>query len=187
MVVWWLGCLILLALFVIFEIWIGYKTNEEELRGVIITILSLILLVLLVISGVHSWGTSKEVNIKYEYKNKINVYSIEDNFKTNGTFFLGCGEAKSELYYYVMIGNDADGYVVKKYNAERTRLIPQENIEPYYVEKYKHYDEIYGTNFLFGGLFKSMKTDFNKERLEQVELHLPKNYIKKNYNIDMKN
>lgn len=67
-----------------------------------------------------------------------------------------------------------------------TYLIPEDSVEPYYVEKYKYNDREYAKNIIYGGLFKSMKPDLNESHLEKKELHIPKNYIKQSYNVDMK-
>jgi hypothetical protein len=99
---------------------------------------------------------------------------------------LGSGGVGSDLYYYAMVGDDKEGYTVNKFKAEDTYLIPEYNTEPYYIEKHKTYDRVYKHNYIFGGLFKEMKPELNRDEIVKRELHLPKNYIKQNYNIDMK-
>lgn len=186
MISWWLGSIILIVIFAVVCIVLGIKSGDDGFYGSLFVFLFLGLIVLDFFCGIHSFLNSEVVNKKYVYTNKANVQSIEDNLKTSGQFILGCGGIGSDLYYYVMVGNDKDGYTVDKYNVEDTYLIPEENVQPYYIEKHEKYDIVFKNNFLFGGLFKPINPWLNRDNLEKKEIHLPKNYIKKNYNIDMK-
>jgi hypothetical protein len=114
---------------------------------------------------------------------------MEDNMTAHGSyvgnFIIGYGNANSDIYYYTLVGNDTEGYLVKKYDAGKTYIVTDENDKPYYVEKYIIYDSVPKDNWFFGGLVKQYKTK-HIEQVEKKELHLSKNYIKQNYNIDLK-
>lgn len=186
MIVWWLGSIILCVVFIFIGIVVVNRTYDEDLGFNLVFVLCVVLFASDLFCGIHSFFNIKNINIRHKYNEKLYVRSIEDNFKTSGVFVLGSGGFGSDLYYYVMVGNDNDGYTITKFKAEDTYLIPEENIQPYYIEKHKIYDTVFATNYIFGGLFKPMKPWLNQDVIEKRELHLPKNYIKQTYNIDMK-
>lgn len=122
---------------------------------------------------------------EYSYENKANIYSLEDNLEIkgdiNGSFILGFGgingQIDSTLYYYVMVGDDKNGYRVIKYSAEEIYIVPEDNLQQaYYIEQYEFIER----NDSIAGKMPMIKNLIKKE------LHLPKGYIKQNYNIDMK-
>jgi len=184
MIGWVLGSLIIISTVITLGIFIHvkYKIDDEIIIKVFWSFI-LFYLVTSIIFGVNI--DYKEDNIHYEYRNKTNIYSISDNININGEFVLGIGAIESELYYYVLIGDDKNGYIVDKYEANSIYLIPEENIQPYYTEKYKMSYRLHEKNIMFGGLFKPFK-DCEYEEYIREELHLPKNYIKQNYDIDLK-
>lgn len=184
MVVWWLGCIILFVLIIAIGFVAMEKTNDEDFSIDIMKVLLTISFVIILLCTFHSWFGSYEINTKYTYENKASVYSISNNINTNGSFILGCGTINSDLYYFIMVGDDEQGYTVQKYNAKDTYLIP-EDVTPYYVEKHKISDMRSAQNFIYGGLFKPLKDVIGFDSVQKKELHLPKNYIKQNYNIDI--
>jgi len=145
---------------------------------------------LTIIFFVSFYTTISDQTINYTYKNKTSIYSLEDNLgvkgSINGSFVLGCGsingQTDTNLCYFVMSGDKENGYSVTKYDASEVKVFPEDNIEqPYYIEKYEQINETY---YIWWNIIELH--DNYPEKLIKKELHLQKNYIKQNYNIDMK-
>jgi hypothetical protein len=148
--------------------------------------------VTLIIVGITAFFTFVNGNIIENTditKNKAKIISIQDNISVEGrysqAFTIGSGYINGHLYYYALTGNQKDGYVVQEYKASDIHLFPENVTTPYYIEKYHHEVITFKKNIIFGFLFKPMK-DFKNDTLIQNELHLPKNYVKMEYNIDLK-
>ena len=186
---WWvtLGLLIIILIGVGVYLIIKHDVSSETCAG--ITMGTIIIFVILsAIYFLISISNSKEVNVQYEYKNKEYIYSLEDNMSIDGKytgFIIGYGQVDSNIYYYSLVGDNKNGFVVKKYNSSDTFIITDEDNKPYYIEKYKSYDMEYEKNWFFGELIKPFTKD-HIEELNKKELHLSKNYIKQSYNIDLK-
>lgn len=187
MITWWLGCGILFILFVVIINLIDIKVNfGDDVSIFMSAVFIAVLLGLTCVCYISSDYNTTETNIRYSNGDKFNIYSIEDNFKLNGSFVMGSGMVNSELTYYVMIGDDKNGYTIKSFPAKETYLFPGNAQQPYYVEVHKIYDIAHAKNFLFGGLFKPLKSIRNVDTINKYNIYLPKNYVKQNYNIDMK-
>lgn len=187
---WTVTLIILIVVLLGIGIYITYKTNDDGATGGILAIIVLgVFIILSFMYGIDSVASATKENIKYDYRNKEYIYSMEDNMTAHGSyggnFIIGYGNVNSDIYYYTLVGNDTEGYLVKKYDAGKTYIVTDENDKPYYVEKYIIYDSVPKDNWFFGGLVKQYKTK-HIEQVEKKELHLSKNYIKQNYNIDLK-
>jgi len=91
MVIWWLGFIILFVLAIVAGIWAGNKFDDDIGIHTFFGLL-VVFAVSIFIGMCSSVGNSYETNIKYTYENKVSIHSLEDNFKLNGGFVLGCGQ-----------------------------------------------------------------------------------------------
>ena len=183
----WLNFLFILIVICVAIYFIFENKNKEEIALMIIPVILTLYFVVSGIMWIHSVCDYEDINIRHEYGDKENIYSLKDNINTNGEFILGCGNIDTNLYYYALVGNDKDGYIKKKYDSDKVYLIPEETNQPYYVELYKIYDTKYNHNFFYGGILKPFKNEYNQKDCfsEKKELHLPKNYIIKEYKINL--
>lgn len=190
MFTWTATSIILVILLIGLGVFITYKKEDDGFTGTMTS--TIILVVYLIISiecGVNAKFNSIQINTTYEYRNKEYIYSMEDNMTTHGSyggnFIIGYGNVDSDIYYYTLVGDETDGYLVKKYDSSKTYIVTDEDSKPYYIEKYIIYDSVPKDNWFFGGLVKQYKTK-HVEQVEKKELHLSKDYIKQNYNVDLK-
>jgi len=186
---WWVtfGLLIIILIGAGMYLIIKHDASSETCAGMTMGAI-IIFVILSLIYYFITISNSKEINMHYEYKNKEYIYSLEDNMSTHGKytgFIIGHGQVNSDIYYYTLVGDNENGFIVKKYNSSDTFIITDEDDKPYYIEKYKSYDIEYKKNWFFGGLIKSFTID-HEEELIKKELHLSKNYIKQSYNIDLR-
>lgn len=180
MLSFWVFLIIAFVVWVGFAAWLGLDGLDIWLGGIF-----LIVILFMIIGGMylHDDLNVKEENIRIEYRNKTEIFSIINNSGVEGSFFLGSGHIESNLYYFLRIGNEKDGYIIKKYNANETYIIPEDTKNPYVIEKTKIYDKKYNSGIIIGGLLKKIEDKKDVKIVEKIELHLPKKYILQNYTI----
>jgi hypothetical protein len=112
---------------------------------------------------------SKTEPVKYE----VEIVCLQDGSATSGSFFLGCGNIKGEMYYTYYSGNGDSTYSLNqiyyrhasvKYSSEKPRLL---------ITKYKLTADWYNK---FSLCTKTAKVDYTFE--------VPRGAIKTNYNLD---
>lgn len=100
------------------------------------------------------------------------IYSLQDNMATKSRFTIGRGYIDSSLRYY-FLANTKYGYKVESVNSENAYLMADgENKIEFYNLKFENKV----VNYLFDNL--SQKSTF-------YVLHIPKDTIEINYNIDL--
>ena len=167
------------------------KTGDGGITALTVVITFLVSIIFsAIITNMLYMTTINEKQVS-ELRNALEVKSISDNFNYSshieGSFFLGCGsvvgDGKTSLVYYVMTGNNENGFTVNKFNTETTHLFLDGDKRPYYVEKWnvKLYDKIIK---IFGIVIA--KDSIREDILVQQELHIPQNTVKVQYNIDLK-
>lgn len=100
------------------------------------------------------------------------IYSLQDNMATNSRFTIGRGYIDSSLRYY-FLANTKYGYKVECVNSDNAYLVTDGESK---IEFYNSKFENKIIDYLFDNL--SQKSTF-------YVLHIPKDTIEINYNIDL--
>lgn len=153
-------------------IWISY---EDDFFGGVFGSFVLTIIIILIFSSLGS------INTKFEKSNKFGVTYIASVSAKNGVygnFCLGSGTVESKTYYYYMIRNEF-GYKICKIENDGDTYVKEDCDTKPYIE-YSKYNASH-INW-FGGLFFE-KQYYNKDG--EVIIHVPKNTIVKNYNVDI--
>jgi hypothetical protein len=190
MVGFWFITIILIV--VTFILSIIFEDPGNDLFGAIV---ALFWCAYLLVSS-FSW-LSAEVrntdNIINSYSETANLISLKDKNQENlsgefhGSILFTYGSIKTEQkqMYCVMTGDDQNGYLIKKYDAESTYLFLDGDKNPCVVEKYNTIEHSYDGNFIFGKIFKFHKDPKIENILTKRELHIPKNSVQINYSVDL--
>lgn len=153
------------------------KINEERVElgealffGFATAILSgLICFVFFALGSVIATEVATTTEVKYFEKP---IYSLQDNMGTNARFTIGRGYVDSTLRYY-FLANTKYGYKVESVNSNEAYLLldGQNKIEFY--------------NLRFENKIVEYLFDNCSEKSTFYVLHIPKDTIEKNYNIDL--
>lgn len=195
MFTWWGFGLILIILSLVIAILIDggivKAFQGENIFGAIVIFFVMIYIFLAIIM----WLITTDVESKNitEYRNQQSILSLQDNIETqsniHGSFILGFGgvggSSSTDCYYYTMIGNESSGYLLTKYSATDTYVFMDEDSAPYSRDRVVVSVSNYKPNWFLGGLLKPLK-QFKYDDSKVKELHVPKDTIKIQYNIDMK-
>jgi len=196
MFTWWGFGLILIIVSVIISVamtikdYIGIKDVFAVIGSFTMIFLLLYGLLAQIMYGVFA---DKKVENITEYRNQQSILSLQDNIETqsniHGSFILGFGgvggSSSTDCYYYTMTGNESSGYLLTKYSATDTYVFMDEDSAPYSRDRVVVSVSNYKPNWFFGGLLKPLK-QFKYDDNKVKELHVPKDTIKIQYNIDMK-
>ena len=191
----WIFTIILVVVIVVFyAIFMSRSLSvcSDELVGSIIGIV-LILYILLVLFMFVGYNFTENSNVIKIYETVENVVSLRDEISINsngevsgGLFFTyGAYNSESGLDYYVMVGSDEEGYLIKKLSSECVYLFLDGTDSPRYVSRYETLETFKRENFLFGGFFKVRNIPKQEDILVKQELHVPENAIQIQWSIDM--
>ena len=100
------------------------------------------------------------------------IMALQDNFTTSGQMFLGTGELKNELQYYVM-QHTVDGYMIKNYPTDETHIV--------YIDGPPRIDHIH--NYFTNPIVRFFCGDSG---CNGYIIYIPENSIISNYEIDLK-
>ena len=183
----------------IFLAFIRAKITKKKIEDItfywtFIIILSVIIIPLIILfaSLINKEFFYTETQV-LDYKNQQPITSVvdgvEQSSEINGTFILGLGgiggSSNAKNFYYTMVGNNTSGYLLAKYDATTTYIFMDEDNNPYSRDKIVKTIRTPKSNLLFGGLLKKLKPIKYGDDLTYKELHVPKDTIKIQYNIDM--
>ncbi len=122
---------------------------NKDLKELLILFILISAIMALLFWGIYGLSVGKS----YEQ----NIYSLEDNLSTSGSFVLGAGSIDTDMYYFYYTKNDMNGFKLNKINSDFV-IIYQDTNKPY----------------------------INCKNNIDCDLHIPKNTIKIKYNLDMK-
>jgi len=188
----WIFSLIFIIVLVIIMVVLANKYGDEEFWGGILTMIVIVYFGIFVITSAVNYLNTYEVKSfqkGYEYE----LISLSDSKEVSGEysdrgnllFKYASAQVGEEIFYYVIVGNNEKGYLMKKFNIGKVYLFFDEENSPKYIityetKVYRHY-----RNFMFGYLFKNRK-DYVETEVVKEELHIPNNSVQVEYNIDLK-
>ena len=184
---WWFSLIATIIVFII-----AWKCTWDVDDAVIATMKFVVgFSIIMLIVFCHAIFTESEEVLSTRVE-ECQIKSLKDNTSTKETSFIGGGltffygksESEDEIYYVTMVGNDQDGYLIKKFDALTTYTFYDSNDNPRYIKRYEEIKTTYQGNFVFGGIFK-FNGDIVSEVLAKEELHLPEDAIEIDYNIDL--
>ncbi|KQL18830.1 hypothetical protein [Cytobacillus solani] len=105
---------------------------------------------------------------------KQEIHAIKDNNEVHGNFALGFGSVDEEQYYYYVI-EDVEGFKsIEKTKVSKSKIKEDANDQPY-ILTYKHRFNSAFARFMYGEYSGSYS----------YEIHVPKNTITTEFNIDL--
>lgn len=188
---YWIFTVILAIIFII----LGFILDREATSDAPLIVLTWVFLIYLIFSlGMRLEAATWELGtITYKEVTKDIITlrddrTVSQNSSISGNIFFIYGKSVSEegIYYYTIIGTEEEGYLIKKLDSTKTYLFLDGNDQQTYTEKYEIKELIYDGNFMFGKFFKFKKSNKLKEELIKTELHIPKNSIEVEYEINLK-
>jgi hypothetical protein len=112
-----ISLVILGVIFIVSVIIMSVKMIENVFLSVFLS--AAIILALSIIPVAIS--TSLET-VKADEINSIKIYALKDNGGVNGSFFLGCGQIESEMYYIYLVA-DGNGYKMRKICCDNVTIV----------------------------------------------------------------
>lgn len=166
------GIILFLLILVGIGVWI--YTFDEEIGTAILGTITLTTILFGITCALGS------INNKHEKSNKFGVTYIQSlsvNSKIEGHFSLGTGTIKEHDYYYFLV-NSKYGYQVDKIEIDYKTYVKEDGSKKPFIE-YTRYDCVY-LNWFSKLMFKN--SFYNKRG--EIIIHVPKNTVIKNYNVD---
>lgn len=177
----------------------SWRDYGESFRIVVI-ITALCFLFLWLFGMAASDGDTKVIDERYytakkhELKSLMNTSEIKSS--TNGGFVMGFGfgygsvnqTEETKNYYYTLVNYEGIGSKIEKYDTSIS-YISEEDITTPYIEyiNYK-YKKITKPNFINGGIFKEFDSEpLVVNRLDKYILHVPKNTVKVQWDVNLAN
>ena len=114
---------------------------------------------------------------EYVEINRVNIYSLNNQKDIEGSFALGCGSIKSEMYFYYYISNDY-GYSIEKIRSDGVLFVEDENCSDFGYISFVEKQLINEDNFFGFGKWVP--------RPEPLTIiHLPLNSVKIDFNVSL--
>lgn len=123
--------------------------------------------ILIAFVGGYCVGTDKVYNTE-----TTNLCAFSDFNGTQGSYFLGCGNSKSKMYYCYLTEDEDHAKIMHTLNADGVKIYDNEKETPRIVTEYKTSSNPFATFFLL---------PFS----ESTSVYVPEGTIKYNYNIDL--
>jgi hypothetical protein len=115
----------------------------------------------------------KDEMVSYHKYNKREIYALQDNINTNGSFFLGSGKIDGEMYYYYYEKLTNGGFKSHKIQSSSVIVFEDQDSTAYIINTYKRLPKDHSAyNWTF--------------RMPGTEIHVPKGSIVHDYNLDLK-
>lgn len=157
---------------------IVYMFREEswcwsfwDIVGLGFLTLLLAMILALMITSISSSIAEVDADKTYHLSEDIEIYALQDNVTTDGSFFLGSGHIDDELKYFYVEKTDL-GYTVKNVDADRAYI--QYTSDRYHIEKY---------SYTFDNWFVRLIAIPVSER---YVIYIPEGSIVNNYSVDLK-
>lgn len=130
-----------------------------------------IVIVALLISA--AVGTTKISEQQVYSDVSVPIASLADTSGTTGSFVLGCGQIRDDIYYMYYEGVDPGPFTIRRINADGVRIFTDEDVSPYIL---------FRTVTTVHKLKNGSKTEAGRVKI--TEIHVPRNTIRKNFNLD---
>jgi hypothetical protein len=143
--------------------------------------------------GSFFYGIMGSENVGSEtVKEKTTIYSVDTQKDITGQFALGYGSIDTNVNYYVYVNDGNKGKILKHYNADKTHIMDtlEEGQDSYIETEYKveyivpanfHKDQLKNELVTYNG-----KKCYPKKTYLSDTLYLPKGYIKKQIDLNIK-
>lgn len=176
------------------------KSKKREILSIICVLLCLIGTVSIMTSLIMSNDDNVMVTSKIDYTvdDTIEIYALEDNTSTKGTFFLGTGSVNNKTYYcYYMLTEDGYKYDTispQEYEVYLNYITDDEkpHIDTLYKTKTKTISSKYywlvSARALFNPQGYKVGTVIQTKKytlFKKYKIYVPKGTIDENYKIDM--
>lgn len=117
---------------------------------------------------IHQSQPCNEIYKNFSGETRTPIVSLNDKWTTTGSFFIGCGNVKSQSVYVFYTGNNQVGYTMVKLHTDGVRIFMDENNSPYYSTRTVWLDSLFGTCMPY----------------TIQEIHVPNGTIVKQYSLD---
>ena len=153
-----------------FGIWGGID-NDSFGIGVLFTFLFLGLAFLLAVlaTGVTTYLAEEYAEKEWVTVEEKEIYSLNENLITEGSFTLGAGNIEGEMYYYYVEDTEL-GYMVKKVNAS---------------DAYIKYTDEFPCIEKQQSIYKNWFIRYATAPVERYIIQCPENTILKHYIVDL--